>query len=335
MGVRLGVRTGLALAQTGEFSFVLAGVAATAGLLDRELHQVFIAGSIATLVTTPMLVSAAPAIALRLTRSDETEDESATDGESGRAGHVVLVGFGLAGQNVARVLRSREIEYVAVDTNAAAVREAVDRGEPVVYGDASRRAILYKMGVREARLVVVAVNDPVATREVVALARRLAPDVPVLARTHFVLDVDKLTEAGATKVVVEELESTLELVSEMLRHFGVPEDSIVRFTAELRDEGYVFLRTPEMILDPWLSDLLEGVASEWIEVPEHFPGEASFTELAVRERTGASVVAVERQGATEVSPPASYSVRAGDRLLAVGAPNVIEALRDLLVERSG
>jgi CPA2 family monovalent cation:H+ antiporter-2 len=131
-------------------------------------------------------------------------------------------------------------------------------------------------------------------------------------------------------VVVEELESTLELVAEMLRHFGVPEESIARFAAELRDEGYVFLRMPEMILDPWLTDLLEGVVSEWIEVPESFAGEATLTELAVRERTGASVVAVERDGLTEVSPPASQGVRAGDRLLAVGAPDVIEALRALL-----
>jgi CPA2 family monovalent cation:H+ antiporter-2 len=335
MGLRLAVRTGLALAQTGEFSFVLAGVAATAGLLSRDLHQVFIAGSIATLVATPLLVGAAPRIASLLARRVERrEEEPDADAESGRSDHVVLVGFGLAGQNVARVLRSRGIAYSAVDTNAAGVRDALRRGEPVIYGDASRRAILAKLGVRTARLVVVAVNDPIATREIVAIARSLAPEVPVLARTHFVLDVDALSESGATKVVVEELESTLELVSEMLRHFGVPEESIARFAAELRDEGYVFLRTPEMILDPWLSDLLEGVSSEWLEVPEGFPGEATLTELAVREHTGASVVAVERAGAIEVSPTADYAVRAGDRLLAVGAPNVIEALRELLSSRA-
>jgi CPA2 family monovalent cation:H+ antiporter-2 len=319
MGLRLAVRT----------------VAATAGLLSRDLHQVFIAGSIATLVATPLLVGAAPRIASLLARRVERrEEEPDADAESGRSDHVVLVGFGLAGQNVARVLRSRGIAYSAVDTNAAGVRDALRRGEPVIYGDASRRAILAKLGVRTARLVVVAVNDPIATREIVAIARSLAPEVPVLARTHFVLDVDALSESGATKVVVEELESTLELVSEMLRHFGVPEESIARFAAELRDEGYVFLRTPEMILDPWLSDLLEGVSSEWLEVPEGFPGEATLTELAVREHTGASVVAVERAGAIEVSPTADYAVRAGDRLLAVGAPNVIEALRELLSSRA-
>jgi len=332
MGLRLGVLTGLSLAQTGEFSFVLAGVAAGAGLLDRELQQVFVAGSIATLVATPFLMNAAPRIAAWLSRrvdriAEEREEGSPSD-------HVALVGFGLAGQNVARVLRSREIPYAAVDANAAAVGSAIGRGEPVFYGDAARRPILERLGVREAKLVVVAISDPIGTREVVALVRALAPGVPVLARTHYVLDVDALTQAGASKVVVEELESTLELMGETLRHFGTPSEAIARFAAELRDEGYVFLRTPETILDPWLGDLLEGVVSEWIAVPETFAGDSTLVDLAVRERTGANVVAVECGGATHIGPPAEQSLRAGDRLLAVGSPETIDRLRRLLAERS-
>jgi len=164
----------------------------------------------------------------------------------------------------------------------------------------------------------------------VSLVRSLAPGVPILVRTHFVLDVDALAQAGATRVVVEELESTLELVGAMLRHFGVPEESIARFASELREEGYVFMRTPETILDPWLGDLLEGIASEWVEVPGVFTREATLAELAVREKTGASVVAVQRGGAANVSPSASFAVRAGDRLLTVGGPAAIERLRRLL-----
>jgi CPA2 family monovalent cation:H+ antiporter-2 len=329
MGPRLGILTGLSLAQTGEFSFVLAGVAGAAGLLDGDLQQVFIAGSIATLVATPFLVTAAPRIASLVADRVASRAEP-SELPARAANHVLLVGFGLAGQTVARVLRARGIAYSAVDANAVTVRSAIRRGEPVVYGDAARRAILARLDARGARLVVVAISDPIATREVVALVRSLAPRVPILVRTHFVLDVDALAEAGATRVVVEELESTLEVVGAMLRHFGVPEESIVRFSAELREEGYVFLRTPEMILDPWLGDLLEGVAAEWVEVPETFAGEATLAGLAVRAHTGASVVAVERSGATSVSPPASFGIRAGDRLLSVGGPDAIERLRALL-----
>jgi len=330
MGPRLGILTGLSLAQTGEFSFVLAGVAGAAGLLDRDLQQVFIAGSIATLVATPFLLTAAPRIASLVAGRVEARSEEPSELAERTANHVLLVGFGLAGQTVARVLRSRSIAYTAVDANAVTVRAAIRRGEPIVYGDATRRSILARLGVRSAVLVVVAISDPIATREIVALVRSLAPRVPVLVRTHFVQDVDSLSVAGATRVVVEELESTLELVGAMLRHFAVPEESIARFSAELREEGYTFLRTPEMILDPWLADLLEGVATEWVSVPDSFAAEATLAELAVRDRTGASVVAIERVGVTNVSPHASFAVRAGDRLLVVGAPDAIERLRGLL-----
>jgi CPA2 family monovalent cation:H+ antiporter-2 len=131
-------------------------------------------------------------------------------------------------------------------------------------------------------------------------------------------------------VVVEELESTLELVGAMLRQFGVPEETVARFAAELREEGYEFLRSPETILDPWLAELLEGIAAEWVEVPASFPREATLADLAVREKTGASVVAVQRGGAANVTPAAGFAVRAGDRLLTVGGPAAIERLRRLL-----
>ena len=334
LGPRLGILTGLALAQTGEFSFVLAAVAAAAGLLDEQLQQVFVAGSIATLAATPLLVAAAPWIATGIAGriAARREPSAAQRAAPPPVNHVLVVGFGMAGQTIARVLRSRGISYTGVDANAGTVRAAIARGEPVVYADAARRTILARLGVRNARMVVVAINEPIATREIVTLVRSLAPRVPILARTHFVLDVDALAQAGATRVVVEELESTLELVGAMLRQFGVPEESVARFAAELREEGYVFLRTPETILDPWLGELLEGIAAEWVEVPASFGREATLAELAVREKTGASVVAVQRGGSANVSLTAGFAVRAGDRLLTVGGPAAIERLHRLLGE---
>ena len=329
-GVRLGVLTGVTLAQTGEFSFVLAAAAAAAGLLDPGLVQVFVAGSIATLVATPFLVAVAPRLAAFLAERAEPGRREPAARAEGPADHVAFVGFGLTGQNLARVLQARGISYAAVDTNAATVQEALARGAPVFYGDATRRAILDRLGVARARLVVVAISDPIATREVVALARRLAPRAPILVRTRYVLEVDRLEQAGATKVVAGEFEATLALVAETLQRFGVPEESIARFAAELREEGYVFLRTPETILDPWLAELLEGVTSHWVEVSNSFAPEASLVDLDVRRRTGASVVAIERAGVTSPSPDPALAVRPGDRLLALGAPDAIERLRQLV-----
>lgn len=327
-GPRLGVLTALALAQTGEFSFVLAASAFDAGLLDAATRQVFVAGSIATLLLTPFLVAASPRIAGWVAGPGGSDGAVDRDGEGGE--HVVLVGFGLGGKNLGRILKARDIPYVAIDGNAVGVRQSLSRGEPVLYGDATRRAVLERAGIERATLVSVAVSDTIATREVVALAREMAPHAPIIARTRYVLDADALQVAGATRVVVEELEATLELVRQALQHFGVPDDSIARFASELRDEGYVFLRAPEEILDPWLVELLEGFTSHWIDVPPSFPEAASLMNLNVRVRTGATVVALERAGVASPTPDPTSALRPGDRILAIGTPEAIDRLRALV-----
>jgi CPA2 family monovalent cation:H+ antiporter-2 len=333
-GLRVGVLTGVALAQTGEFSFVLAAAASDAGILDPVLRQTFVAGSVATLFATPFLVQVSPRLAGLLVGRGDTAP--AEEGETGELeGHVVVVGFGLAGRNLARVLRARDVPYLAIDANPSSVREARSRKEPVIYGDASRRAVLARLGVARARLVVVAISDPLATRETVRVAHALAPGVPIVARTRYVLEVDPLEQAGAKVVVAEEYESTLEVVAEVLRHFGVPEGSIGRFTAGLREEGYELLRAPPaMILDPWLSELIEEVATEWVEVPDMFHGERSLAELGVRARTGVNVVAVERDGVTIPNPPPGFELHAGDRLLCMGVTAELQELEELLAREA-
>jgi CPA2 family monovalent cation:H+ antiporter-2 len=263
-------------------------------------------------------------------RAERAPRRAADDAVEGFRNHVILVGFGLAGQNLARVLKARGIPYVAIDSNAGSVADARNRGEPILYGDAMRHSILQRIGIADARLIAVAISDPIGTREVVTLARSLAPQIPIYARTRYVLEVDELERAGATMVVAEEFESTLALTGSTLRHFGVSEESIARFTTELRDEGYEFMRAPETILDPWLTDLLDEVATHWVDVPSSFEGSRSLSDLDVRAHTGANVVAVERAGAMTPSPDPSFEVQHGDRLLTLGSPEAIERLRTLL-----
>jgi CPA2 family monovalent cation:H+ antiporter-2 len=249
--------TGVALAQTGEFSFVLATAAARAGLLDAELQAAFVSGSIATLAATPFLLRAAPRVGALAARGG-VAPSAEPPREVAPAGHVLLVGLGFAGLTLARVLRARGIPYAAIEANSNTVRAALARGEPVVWGDATRRGLLERAGVRRARLVAVAISEPLATRDVVSLVRELAPGVPIVGRTRFVRDADRLSAAGATRVVAEEFESTLALLDESLEEYGVSRDAVARFTGVLRDEGYELLRVPPgAILDPWLAELLD------------------------------------------------------------------------------
>jgi CPA2 family monovalent cation:H+ antiporter-2 len=126
-----------------------------------------------------------------------------------------------------------------------------------VFGDATRESLLRRLGLARAAQVVVALSDPAATRDVVALARRLAPGARILARTHFVANVDVLAAAGAHVVVAEELEATIDLIGSALLAARVDAEAVEQFAGALREEGYDALRAPPgLALDPWLAELL-------------------------------------------------------------------------------
>jgi CPA2 family monovalent cation:H+ antiporter-2 len=320
---------GLALAQTGEFSFVLAAAATGAGLLSAELSQAFVAASVLSLVATPFLLRAGPVLLDGRTREPAAPEPARAETPEG---HVVVIGHGLAGRNLTRVLQAIGIPWLAVDANPSSAAEAKARDESrVVYGDATRPALLERLGVRSARVVVVAVTDPVATRRIVALVRRLNPAARVLARTRYVRDIDGLHALGASVVVAEELEAAIDLLTHVLREFGLASTAIAAFIDELRDEGYALLQTPPGVaLDPWLAELLQQVATEWIDVPATFPSGRTLAGLALRSRTGASVLAIDRGGRTTANPPPQHALEPGDRLLVFGGATELGRVRELL-----
>jgi CPA2 family monovalent cation:H+ antiporter-2 len=219
---------------------------------------------------------------------------------------------------------------VVVDANSRALGRAGPGAPRVVFGDATRAPLLERVGIADARMAIVVVNDPIATREIVALVRRLAPRLQILARTRYVRDLDALESAGADIVVAEELEGTVSMVSEVLRLAGVTEGSVARFARELREEGYEALRAPVgLALDPWLAEILVALEPDWVEVPGGFARSATLAELAVRAQTGATVLCVERDGVKHSNPEPGFAVRAGDRLLTLGTPAALDRLRGL------
>jgi CPA2 family monovalent cation:H+ antiporter-2 len=330
-GTRLAILTGLALAQTGEFSFVLGEAARRAGLLDPDLYQVMVAGSIVTLLATPALFAVAPGLAARfgglMTWTAGAPDRRGLP----REGHVVILGYGLAGRTVARVLAASRIPYVVLDANPSSAAEARAHGEPVVFGDATRPAILERLAVSRARLITIAISDPEATRRCVSLVHSLAPESEVIVRTRYVSEVDALSGLGADTVVVEEFEAAIDLVGAALRTFGFPAESVARFAEQMRQEGYEVLRAPPALaLDPWLTELLSEVGTEWTEVPAGPAVGCSLESLGIRARTGASILAVERMGHTTANPPAEFVLASGDRLLAYGSAHQLRRAQALL-----
>jgi CPA2 family monovalent cation:H+ antiporter-2 len=185
--------------------------------------------------------------------------------------------------------------------------------------------------VRRAKLVCIAINDPAATRRCISLVRAFAPDVRIVVRAHYVQDLNQLFAEGASEIVAEEFESTIDLFSRVLRSFGIPDQAITHFAEVMRMEGYEFTREAgELPIDPWLAEVLQEVATEWIDVPEGAKGEHSILDLGIRSQTGASILAVRRAGVTTPNPPPDFAIRAGDSLLVLAPPTGLRELRELL-----
>ena len=333
--LRVALLAGLALSQTGEFTFVLAEAASRAGLLGEPYYQVVLSGSILSLLASPFVMRAAPRIAdaaARWTDSKGAEFESLPEADADlQSQRVVVIGYGPAGQTLTRLLRTIEIPYVIIDNNPRAVERAQPHEANIFFGDATRPVLLSRLGVPEARLVVVAISDALATRRIVTRLRVLAPDTPVLARTRYVREVDPLETAGASSVVAEEFEASIELVARTLELFEVPPGPVARFTQALRDEGYGAIRSPAPLpMDPWLMELLEESDTDWLECPQNFPGDRSLQDLDVRVRTGCTVLAVERDGVANTHPDPGDPLRPGDRLLVLGEGENLADLKALL-----
>jgi K+:H+ antiporter len=203
-GSRIAVLTGLALAQIGEFSFVLAGVGRANGLLAGDVFQAFVASSVLTIVATPFLIRLGPALAARGEKTlpwKKRLTHEAAKPACDLEGHVIIAGYGLNGRNLAHVLKEAGIPYFIIELNPVTVREAGAAGEVILYGNVSSRVILEEAGVRRAKGVVFAISDPFTTRLGVKAARGLNPDLFILVRTRYITEIDELMRLGADEVI--------------------------------------------------------------------------------------------------------------------------------------
>jgi CPA2 family monovalent cation:H+ antiporter-2 len=236
---RVSVLVGLGLAQVGEFSFVLAQEGINLNLLAPADYQVFLGAAILSMAATPLLIAIAPRIAFRGT---DTLRGDLKDHREALEGHVIIVGYGLSGRNLSRILRSMNIPHLAIELNASIADHARTRNEPVTFGDATRREMLLKAGIEKAKVMVLVISDPVATRHTVSLARQCNPHLQIIVRTRYVREHDDLVRLGAAQVIPEEFETSLQISHKVLQEFEVPPAEIQRVVDEVRQQGYQLFR---------------------------------------------------------------------------------------------
>ena len=336
--IRLAVLLGLSLAQVGEFSFILAKAGINYKLLTPANEQLFLAGSILSMIATPFLIQSVHRLAVGLEAMLGASPESTSAGETAASenvaqGHVVVVGYGLNGQNLARVLKEVGIPYRVLEMDPDLVRCAKAAGEPIFFGDGTRPEILQQAGIRQARVVVIAISDPAATARVVSQARRLRPDLYIIVRTRYVAEIDHLYRLGANQVIPEEFETSVEIFARVLEEYHVPRNVISLQVDLIRKEHYSTLRGLRLQgkqLDE-LNQFLVGTTTDIFSIVGASPVVGkSLEEVDLRSRCGATVIAVVRAGKSYHNLGADFALAAGDMLVLLGDHKALDDAAQIL-----
>ncbi|HEX6769387.1 MAG TPA: cation:proton antiporter [Candidatus Binatia bacterium] len=338
--LRLGVILALSLAQVGEFSFILAKLGIEHQLLAPAEKQIFLAASIMSMIATPFMIQFAQPLAFAISggsrnkRQPRAVEPGPVDEATQSLGnHVIIVGYGLNGQNLARVLKAVGIPFCILEMNPDLVHEARWRGEAVSFGDGSRPEILEQAGIQEARVLVIAISDPTATAQIVSLARRLRSDLTIIVRTRYVAELDSLYRLGANEVIPEEFETSVEIFARVLQQFHVPRNVIGLQVDLIRRDHYNTLRGTHLQgrgLDE-LNRFLVGATSDMFSILEGSPAAAkSLQDLDLPGRSGVSLVAVIRDEKSFVNLQPEFTVAVGDKLVLIGAHKALDAAAKFL-----
>jgi CPA2 family monovalent cation:H+ antiporter-2 len=334
--VRVSLQTGLQLAQIGEFSFVLAMAGKSAGLITESLYQLFLSSSVLTMLLTPFIVQLSPNISnwisskKLLERLDRMRKRAEREGlPSKKEGHVIIVGFGLNGRNLAEVLKEASVPYVALELNNDTVLEMKKKGEPIFYGDGTSFEILHKLGIDAARLMVIVISDPASTRRIVQIARKSNPRLYIIVRTRYLTEVDDLIQLGANEVIPEEFETSIEIFARVLHQFQVPRNLILELIERIRKGSYEVLRKVELPVKtlPEKCEVISEIDTETYLVNErsHASGR-SIKDLRIRTKTGATVIAVKRGSEIIPSPELEFVITPGDIVYLIGSKeNLLKA----------
>jgi CPA2 family monovalent cation:H+ antiporter-2 len=336
--LRSGIIAGLSICQIGEFSFILSRTGVEHGLL-ADHYQLFLAVTVLTMAATPFIISLAPRFAdgvlripfpLKLKAGLWPGPEIKAPEKLKQ--HLVIIGFGLTGRNVARAAKLSGISYKVIETSPDTVRQERGKGEPIFYGDAIHEEVLRHADIEDATVVVVAINDPTATRGITESIRKLTKKAHLIIRTRYVKEMQALYGLGANEVIPEEFETSVEIFSRVLAKYLIPRDEIDNLVMQLRSDGYEMFRNPTRDsslfsnLHLHLPDV--EVSSMRVETGSLLVGK-SLTELELRKTHGVAVLALRRDSETFTDLDVDIPFCAEDVLYVMGAPEKLAGIAKL------
>ena len=327
-----------ALSQIGEFSFILGQAGIALGIINQEQYSLILAGALISITLNPLMFRLVTPTENRLKRIpalwkllDRSVKLAKVD-EDHLTGHVVIVGYGRVGRHITNLLGRMDIPFLVVEADSTRIEELTHKGALALYGDAANSEVLTHAGLSHARALVVAGPDESSSELVVAAARDLAPDLPIIARASTTEGVKHLARLGAQHVIHPELEGGLEIVRYTLLQLGFPLHEIYRYKDAVRGDNYdleINTESEHRILQ----DLIDAVNSAeiiWLQLPAENPIVGQTLEEAnLRARTGASVVAIIRGRQLLANPKSQTVFEAEDRVGFIGDKSQIERVESL------
>jgi CPA2 family monovalent cation:H+ antiporter-2 len=320
--LRVAAAAGVALAQIGEFSLLFGGTARTAGLISDRDWQPLLGAAILTMMAGPGLVALAPAAGAYVAGWWRRAGRHEPPADAHMSGHVVILGYGAGGRVVARALRDIGVAFVALDLNGETVQQAAAAGEPLVYADVTAPDALEAAGVAHAAAVVAVLSDPDATARAVRSIRTVSRSVPIVARTRYRLEAERLRRVGATVAVAEEIEASFEVVAQLLARLEIPGNIAEVLLGTYREATYAVpargARAAAVPFDALPAELAAAPVSLFRLAPDAWSAGRTLGDIDLRADTGATILAIRREGRTITSPTADIRLAAGDDLYLMG-----------------
>lgn len=332
------LRTALALAQGGEFGFVLIALAGNLGLVAPAIEQAAITSVLISMLMSPFLIQQTPRLVRLLIRSDWVSQAADLHqilvSSMMRNEHAIICGYGRSGQALARLLEKEDMSLFALDLDPERVREAAAAGDAVVFGDAGKREVLLAAGLMRAKVLVITFADTHASMQILRVAQTLRPDLPIIVRTVDDSDIDLLREGGADEVVAEVMEGSLMLASHALMAMGVPMNRVLRRIRSVREERYSLFRGFfRGITDDTLA--LDDSKQSRLGTVLLAPGAAAIGQCLGELDLGAlhvQVRAVKRKQGRVIGPDDEFVLQADDVLVLLGSAEHLAAAELLLLE---
>ena len=337
------ILTGISLFQIGEFSFILSKAGVEYNLLNEETNQYFLAVSIASMLLTPFVIMFSESIVNRVMGiglikkmdSASSLNPNSIQEESHVIeynNHLVIIGYGMNGSNLAKAAQFSSIPYVAIELDAGIVRKERQLGVPIIFGDATQEHILESVHLSSARAVVVATSNPTATKAIIRNIRYISQSVYLLVRTRYVREISELLALGADDVIPEEFGTSVEIFSHVLQNFLVPEDDIEHFIDSIRAHNYELFQHQKKLPRTFRPAEIPDFRINCLRINKD-SGQligAPIKDLNLRTEYGINVIAISRQGETIDNVKPDEILRQDDLLYINGKPEDIERFHRMI-----